>query len=77
MRRFTDEHGAEWTAVLGRASYGEMSLLFTRSGSLDVFSAPLEADSAAGGRDFLATLADEDLRARLATARPWADGHAT
>jgi len=77
MRRFTDEGGVEWTAVLGRASYGEMTLLFTRAGSHDVFSAPLETDTAASGRDYLAGLADADLRARLAGAEPWAEGHAT
>lgn len=76
MRRFTDDGGEEWTAVLGRASYGEMTLLFTRAGSRAVLSAPLEADTAAGGRDFLAELNDEDLRARLETAHPWDDDHA-
>lgn len=74
MRRFTDAGGEEWTAVLGRASYGEMTLLFTRRGSSDVLSAPLEVDTAASGRGYLAGLAEDDLRARLASAEPWADG---
>jgi len=75
MRRFTDEGGDEWTAVLGRASYGEMTLLFSRTGSHDVFSAPLETDTAAGGRDYLAELPEDELRARLAGAHPWSDAN--
>lgn len=71
MRRFHDAGGVEWTVVLGRASYGEITLLFSRSGSIEVFSVPLEADTAAAGRDFLSALDDDDLRARLADARPW------
>lgn len=74
MRRFTDECGQEWSAVLGRASYGEMTLLFTRAGTSDVLSAPLETDTAAGGRDLLAEMADDDLRARLEAASPWDPG---
>lgn len=71
MRRFHDADGIEWTAVLGRASYGEITLLFSRSGSIEVFSTPLEADTTAAGQDFLIALDDDDLRARLLDARPW------
>lgn len=73
MRRFTDDAGTVWTAVLGRASYGEISLLFSRAGSIEVFSTPLETGTAAEGRDWLAELDEADLRARLAEARPWLD----
>ena len=71
MRRFQDARGVEWTVVLGRASYGEITLLFSRAGSIEVLSTPLEAETAAGGRDVLAGLADDELRARLSAARPW------
>lgn len=71
MRRFHDAGGVEWTVVLGRASYGEITLLFSRADSIEVFGTPLEADSSAVGRDFLIELAEEELRARLADARPW------
>lgn len=71
MRRFQDAGGVEWTVVLGRASYGEITLLFSRAGSIEVFTTLLEAETAAGGHDLLAGLADEDLRARLLEARPW------
>lgn len=71
MRRFVDAGGVEWTVVLGRASYGEITLLFSRAGSIEVFTTPLEADTAASGRELLDALADEDLRARLLDARPW------
>lgn len=73
MRRFHDAGGVEWTVVLGRASYGEITLLFSRAGSVEVFGTPLEADTAAAGHDFLVTLAEDELRARLADARPWHD----
>ncbi len=71
MRRFQDTGGVEWTVVLGRASYGEITLLFSRAGSIEVFTTPLEAETAAAGHDVLAALADDDLRERLTDARPW------
>lgn len=71
MRRFHDAGGVEWTVVLGRASYGEITLLFSRAGSIEVFSTPLEADTTAAGHDFLIALGEDELCARLADARPW------
>ena len=71
MRRFSDADGVEWTVVLGKASYANMALLFSRAGSTDILCTPLEADSAAGARDVLREFADAELRERLAEARPW------
>lgn len=73
MRRFADDNGREWTAVIGRASYGDMALLFSRAGSVDVLTVPLEAGSAAAGRDLLTALTDSELREHLARARPWGE----
>lgn len=71
MRRFHDAGGVEWTVVLGRASYGEITLLFSRADSIEVFGTALEADTTAAGHDVLTALAEDELRARLADARPW------
>lgn len=71
MRRFTDADGARWTVALMQASYGEQALVFTPTGSSAVYACPLEAETAAGGHDFLAGLSDAELRERLAGARPW------
>lgn len=71
MRRFHDAGGVEWTVVLGRASYGEITLLFSRADSIEVFGTALEADTTAAGQDVLTALAEDELRARLADARPW------
>lgn len=71
MRQFVDGAGMEWTAVLGRASYGEMMLLFSRRGTSAVYESPLEAATAAEGDDLLRTLADEVLRERLAQSIHW------
>lgn len=71
MRRFRDEHGAEWTAALWCGSYGEVLLIFSCSGCTEVFSAGLEAESLAAGETQLLGFDDDDLKGRLEHARRW------
>lgn len=76
MRRFVDDHGIEWTVALGRASYGEMTLLFSARGNDAVYVVALEAATSAEGQDLLASLEVVDLRRRLAGAELWDPGWA-
>lgn len=71
MRRFHDDAGGEWTAALWCGSYGEVRIIFSRTGSTDVFTSALEAESLASGEILLLEIAEHDLRGRLAVAEPW------
>jgi len=71
MRRFNDTTGVEWTAALWCGSYGEVRIVFSRTGSSEVFTTPLEAESLASGEVLLLEIADHDLCQRLDAAEPF------
>lgn len=71
MRRFRSADGRDWTAALWCGSYGEVMLIFSRSGSTELFHVMLEAESQAAGETLLASLDEADLVRRLADAEPW------
>lgn len=73
MRRFLDEQGREWAAAIEAASYGEARLLFSPAAGTDVLAVPLDTGSTAAGRALLDDMSDDELRRRLAVARPWGE----
>lgn len=54
------------------ASYGNMLMLFWRLGSFDVYKSPLQAGNHLSAEHEVAAFSDDELRARLASAEPWA-----
>ncbi|HJU64404.1 MAG TPA: hypothetical protein VJ596_01945 [Gemmatimonadaceae bacterium] len=72
MRIFTDESGNRWDVVLGKESFGTLVLLFSRRNGGDVRKSILASESVMDAESELGTLSDDDLRARLREAEPWA-----
>lgn len=74
MRRFLDEHGAEWTVALSSGSYGSISLVFAASGEVgSLYFLAIEAETAAEGQQMLKNQTEEELRERLARAESWTE----
>lgn len=71
MRSFDDERGSHWQAALMEASFGNVSLVFTKIGAEGVLRAPLDAANFREAEDWLAEADEERLRAMLAEAEPW------
>ena len=72
MRSFSDNQGQEWQADVMDASYGNMLMLFWRLGSFDIYKSPLQAGNHLSAEHEVAAFSDDELRARLASAEPWA-----
>ncbi len=73
MRRFTDEHGRVWDAVVGRESWGTLYALFVPAGPADsraVRQALLQGAGYEAAQQELDSMDDAALHALFATAQP-------
>jgi len=67
VRRFEDEEGDVWDAVVGRESWGAVVALFVpRSGSGPARQASIPANGYEEATAWMESCPDEELRARLA-----------
>lgn len=67
MRRFKDESGGVWDAVVGRESWGAVVALFVpRSGDGPARQASIPADGFEEATSWMESCSDDELRARLA-----------
>jgi hypothetical protein len=71
VRGFTDGGGRAWDAMVGRESWGALVLLFSPRGEGGNRTLPLPAETVREAEAALATLTDDELRARLADSQPW------
>jgi hypothetical protein len=71
MRSFDDEHGGHWQAALMEASFGNISLVFSRIGGEGVLHKALGAANYHEAEQWLADSDEAALRASLAGAQPW------
>ncbi|MHB8424842.1 MAG: hypothetical protein ACYDB9_06765 [Gammaproteobacteria bacterium] len=71
MRSFSDDTGRVWQADVVEASYGNMSMLFSRLGSFDVYQCPLAAGNRLSAEHEIAAFNEMELRARLGAAELW------
>lgn len=66
MRRFEDESGTVWDAVVGRESWGGVVALFVpRSHDASPRQAPIPASGFEAATAWMESCSDDDLRARL------------
>ncbi len=71
MRSFSDGTGRVWQADVIEASYGSMSMLFSRLGSFDVYQSPLAAGNRLSAEHEIAAFSEMELRTRLGEAELW------
>jgi hypothetical protein len=71
MRSFDDEHGGHWQAALMEASFGNISLVFSRIGGEGVLHKALDAANYHEAEQWLADSDEAALCASLAGAQPW------
>lgn len=71
MRSFDDEHGNHWQAALMEASYGNILLIFSRTGADDIMQTTLQAAHLREAEQMLAAADEARLRTLLAGATPW------
>lgn len=71
MRTFDDAAGRRWDAVLGKASYGTLVVLFTPRDGGEPRTSILQSETALEAERELGALSDDDLRDRLAGSAPW------
>ena len=71
MRSFTDDEGARWEVVLGKASWGTLTLLFAPAAGGETRTSILHAETTLAANAELDALSDADLRDRLRDSRPW------
>lgn len=71
MRSVKDEQGSEWDVTVGRESWGTFVLLFSRATGGDVRRSVLAAEGMLEAQQELDSLAEDELRERLAAAQPW------
>jgi len=71
MRSFDDEHGGHWQAALMEASFGNVSLIFSRIGGEGVLHRTLDTANYCEAEQWLADSDEAALRASLAEAQPW------
>lgn len=66
MRRFQDESGEVWDAVVGRESWGAVVALFVaRTGGAAARQASIPANGFEEATAWMESCSDDDLRARL------------
>ncbi|WP_435103387.1 hypothetical protein [Arhodomonas sp. AD133] len=73
MRTLTDDNGRQWTAVVGRESYGVHVILFMASGGGAAMQAPLDSETWLEAERELEALDDGELQQRLSGAWPWGE----
>jgi len=67
VRRFEDEKGGVWDAVVGRESWGAVVVLFVpRSGDGPARQAAIPANGFEEATAWMESCSDDELRARLA-----------
>lgn len=71
MRSFEDANGNIWDVSLGRESWGTLVLLFARRQGDEVRKTILASETTLEAQTELDTLAEEELRERLARSQPW------
>ena len=71
MREIADAAGGRWDVLVGRESWGTFVLLFSRRGGVETRSLPMGSETPMAAERELDALSDDELRARLAEARPW------
>lgn len=71
MRRFTDDAGADWEALVGKESFGTLVILFTPGAGGEPRKSVLAAERPDEAERELDALSDAELRARLSESAPW------
>ena len=71
MRRFLNEDGALWDAVIGHESWGTFVVLFTPVAGGAARKVILASETALAAETELGEKSDEDLRTMLADSSPW------
>lgn len=71
MRSFEDADGNIWDVSLGRESWGTLVLIFAQRHGDEVRKTMLASETALEAQAELETLAEEELRERLARSQPW------
>lgn len=71
MRTVTDNNGVNWTATVGRESYGMQVILFFPDDGSGVRKALMASDTRLDAHRELADLDEATLRERLAMSQPW------
>jgi hypothetical protein len=71
VRRFTDDAGAAWEALVGKESFGTLVILFTPRAGGEPRKSILAAERPDDAERELDALSDDALRARLAESAPW------
>lgn len=71
MHSFEDADGNIWDVSLGRESWGTLVLLFAQRQGDEVRKTVLASETALEAQAELETLAEEELRERLARSQPW------
>lgn len=74
MRTFTDPAGGAWDVLVGKASWGTLSLLFSRRDAPDTRQLVLAAETMMAAELELEALGEEELRERLRESVPWDGG---
>ncbi len=73
MRSIEDHSGATWDVAVGKESYGNMVLFFSRRGGREVRRVTIEANSRLEAERMLRSLETESLRSKLSASRPLRD----
>ena len=71
MRSLTDECGVRWDVAVGKESYGNLVLLFSRADSDMVLRATIAAASRLEAERTLRNANLDELRRLLSDASPW------
>ncbi|MDZ7809151.1 MAG: hypothetical protein U5L11_02150 [Arhodomonas sp.] len=75
MRTITDHNGRQWTAFVGRESYGVHMILFMPQTGGGAMQAPLDVDTWLEAEQRLAAMTEAELAEQLASsAWPWGEG---
>jgi hypothetical protein len=71
MRSILDQAGVTWDVAVGKESYGNMVLLFSRRDHEEVRRAEISASSRLEAERMLRAFDPDSLRSKLAAASAW------